>query len=153
MFRLSNQCKGNFPVKIQALHPAFQMPTRGSESAGGYDIYMPEAGSISGITSQKVGLGFAAAVPKGHVALVLPRSGIGFKHGLELNNTCGVIDPDYTGQWFAALRTKNGQAFSWAAGERLLQFIVVPFWAAELERVASLETTLRGEGGLGSTGQ
>lgn len=140
-------------MKFMAMHPAFVLPMRSTELAGGLDIFMPESGSISGNSSHKVGLGFAAQVPVGHVALLLPRSGVGFKTGLELNNTCGVIDPDYTGQWFAALRTKDGSPLSWLANERLLQMLVVPVSQVQPELVQSLDATARGAGGLGSTGR
>ena len=138
---------------FEALHPDFQLPTRGSEYAGGLDLYMPEPGSVGqhGLPT-KVRLGFAAAVPIGHVALLLPRSGVGSKNGLELNNTCGVIDSDYRGEWIAALRTKDGAYFKWSAGDRVLQMLVVPVASVTPELVDSLDATERGVGGFGSTG-
>ena len=139
-------------MRIKPLHPDFQMPTKGTNGAGAFDIYMPERGTANG-RETKVALGFAAEVPAGHVAMVLPRSGAGFKYGVELNNTCGVIDSDYRGEWFASLRTKNGLPFEWVAGERVLQFLIVPIKDEELELADELESTGRGEGGLGSTGK
>lgn len=136
---------------IKSLHPSFIMPTKGTDNAGAFDIYMPEDGSATG-TPQLIGLGFAAAVPEGHVALLLPRSSTGAKFGLELNNTCGVIDADYRGEWKAAIRTKSGLVHSWEAGERLLQFVVVPVAEVTLQLVNSLDNTQRGTGGFGSTG-
>lgn len=127
------------------------MPTKGTNGAGAFDIYMPIAGIANGI-SQLIGLGFAAAVPAGHVALLLPRSSSGAKFGLELNNTCGVIDSDYRGEWKAVIKTKSGLTFSWAAGDRVLQFLVVPVANITLEQVDSLDQTERGAGGFGSTG-
>jgi dUTP pyrophosphatase len=138
-------------MQIAAIHPNFIMPTKGTELSGAFDIYMPEDGT-AGAVSQFVKLGFAAAVPPWHVALLLPRSGAGAKHGLELNNTCGVIDSDYRGEWMAALRTKNGHAFSWKRGERILQFLVVPVAFIHLEQVHVLPETARGAGGFGSSG-
>jgi dUTP pyrophosphatase len=141
-------------MKIQLLRPNVLVPTRGTDHAGGYDIYMPEAGIMMSGHTYKVGLGFATAIPRNHVALILPRSGIGSKHGIELNNTCGVIDADYRGEWFATLNQKAGHnPLAWKASERLLQFIVVPVWTPDLEVVYSLDSTERGTGGLGSTGQ
>ena len=139
-------------MQITAIHSNFIMPTRGSEQAGAFDICMPEDGSVSGI-AQMVGLGFAAAVPPGHVALLLPRSSIGAKYGLELNNSCGIIDSDYRGEWKAALRTKDGSTFNWHARERLLQFLVIPLGSVSLEKVSSLDETKRGTNGFGSTGK
>jgi dUTP pyrophosphatase len=139
-------------MKITALHENFVMPTKGTEQAGAFDIYMPEDGEIYG-NSEMFGLGFAAAVPPGHVALLLPRSSTGAKYGLELNNSCGVIDSDYRGEWKAALRTKNGSLFAWNKGDRLLQFIVIPVANVLLEKVSTLDETKRGTEGFGSTGK
>lgn len=138
-------------MKIQSLHPAFIMPTKASEKAGAFDIYMPEPGTAIA-ASHLFGLGFAAAVPDGHVGVLLPRSSTGAKHGLELNNTCGVIDSDYRGEWKAAIRTKSGLPFSWQAGDRILQFMIVPLAEVSLELVDFLDETSRGTGGFGSTG-
>ena len=141
-------------MNIQPLRPGFKVPTRGTERAGGYDIYMPEPGVLErDVKGQMVPLGFAAEVPVGHVALLLPRSGAGAKLGVSLNNTVGVIDADYRGEWMACLRLKNHQPLTWEAGERLLQFVLVPVTTPELQVVDSLEDTVRGEGGFGSTNQ
>lgn len=137
-------------MKIQPLHPNFQSPTYGSEKAGALDLYMPARGSAN--TGKLIGLGFAAAVPEGHVALLLPRSGTGTKHGVELANTCGVIDSDYRGEWKAAIRTKHGRPFAWNVGDRVLQAVIVPVVQVELEIVGSLDETDRGSGGFGHTG-
>ena len=128
------------------------MPTKGSDQAGAYDIYMPQPGTATGAT-QFIGLGFATEVPSGHVALLLPRSSSGAKFGLELNNTCGVIDSDYRGEWKAAIKTKNGLPYPWLAGDRVLQFLIVPVANVTLELVESVEETDRGAGGFGSSGK
>jgi len=137
---------------IQSLHTAFIMPTKATDKAGAFDVYMPKAGTAVGST-QMFGLGFAAAVPSGHIGLLLPRSSTGAKHGVELNNTCGVIDSDYRGEWKAALRTKSGIPFGWEAGDRILQFMIVPIADVSLELVDSLDETDRGAGGFGSSGK
>lgn len=136
-------------MRIKSLHNNFVMPTKGTNGAGAFDIYMPAAGE----TSSLVGLGFSAEVPKNHVALILPRSSAGVKRGLELRNTCGVIDSDYRGEWKAAVQTKNGDVLQWSAGDRLLQFLVVPVSDVELELVDELDETTRGSGGFGSSGK
>ena len=108
---------------------------------------------MTGFGSRVIGLGFAMEVPQGYAALILPRSSAGAKFGLELNNTCGVIDSDYRGEWKAALRTKDGKLLKWAAGDRLLLFLIVPVASVHLELVDSVNKTERGEGGFGSTGK
>lgn len=140
-------------MRIKKLHPNFSMPSKGTKGAGAFDIFMPTDGSIVGNQTVKVGLGFAAEVPEGHVALLLPRSSSGSKYGLELNNSCGVIDSDYRGEWIANLRTKSGQHFSWETGERVLQFIIVPVANIELQLAETLDSTERGTGGFGSSGK
>lgn len=139
-------------MRIQSLHTGFIMPTKGSDQAGAYDTYMPEPGEARG-ASQIIGLGFAAEVPADHVALLLPRSGVGAKFGLELNNTCGVIDADYRGEWKVALRTKSGLPYSWNAGDRLIQFLIVPVAKVSFELTESLHETARSTGGFGHTGK
>ncbi len=140
-------------MNIQPLHTEFICPERSTEFAGGYDIFMPSSGTLHKDQIIKYNLGFAAQVPAGHVALLLPRSGAGSKFGLELNNTCGVIDHDYTGEWMATLRTKGGEPFYWDKGERVLQFVLVQISTPELIAVESLTETARGAGGFGSTGK
>ena len=139
-------------MRIKPISDNFIMPTKGSNDAGAIDLYMPEAGSVDG-TEVKIPLGFAAAIPKGYVGLLLPRSGVGAKHGLELNNTCGVIDADYRGEWVAVMRTKSGNEFCWQAKDRVLQCVLVPVLSPTLERVEDLDVTDRGEGGFGSSGK
>lgn len=139
-------------MQVKPLHPNFIMPVKATKGAGAFDIHMPEAGYIAG-TSKFIGLGFAAKVPENHVALLFPRSGAGAKYGVELNNTCGVIDSDYLGEWKAAMKTKSGLYFQWEAGERVLQFLIVPVADVTLELVTDLGTTERGEGGFGSSGK
>lgn len=138
-------------MKIHLLRPTASLPKRGTPHSAGFDIYMPEDGKVNG-TAVKFGLGFASEIPEGWMALLLPRSGVGFKHGLEVNNTVGVIDADYRDEWFASLRTKSGLEFSWKAGERILQAVLVPRYLGEIVEVDSVEMTER-TGGLGSTGQ
>lgn len=152
-------------MNIEPLHPNFRLPTRATTLSGGFDLYMPEAGHVgefweratdeeeSVVKPVKVKLGFAAEVPEGYVALLLPRSSSGVKHSLELENTCGVIDADYRGEWMAFLGTKNGEAFEWKAGDRVLQFLLVPVLTPELSIVNSVSKTARGIGGVGSTGK
>lgn len=144
-------------MQFKALRPAFTketLPQRSSTLAGGYDLFMVEAGALlHRNTHTIVKLGFAAAVPDGYVALILPRSGAGAKQGVELRNTVGVIDADYRGEWMVAVSQRELGELSWAKGERLFQFILVPVGSPELELVEELPSTERGAGGFGSTGE
>lgn len=146
-------------MDFKRIHQDVQLPVRASDSAGGLDIMMPTAGRVrarenaSVPTHSIVPLGFAAKVPDDHVALILPRSGAGAKHGVQLRNTVGVIDSDYTGEWAVAVSQREGTDLEWSAGERLFQFIVVPVAQIEVNEVEELQKTQRGAGGFGSTGQ
>lgn len=141
-------------MEIIKLHPDLIAPKRGSEEAGGYDLYMPEAGDTLGETNKLTCLGFAAKVPVGHVGLILPRSSAGVNLDVRLGNTAGVIDSDYEGEWKANIRQPSGAVLHWGAGDRLLQFIIVPISTPELEFVEQFsKSSARGTGGLGSTGK
>lgn len=141
-------------MNIKPLHEGFKCPTRGTDKSGGFDIYMPSDGHVEPQADEGfiVKLGFSAAVPEGHVGLIVPRSGKGVKNGLALNNTVGVIDADYRGEWMASLRIHNGVGLSWDAGDRLLQYLIVPVATPEPVVVEDLDDTDRGTGGWGSTG-
>lgn len=140
-------------MQIKPLHQNFILPTKATDGAGAFDIYMVTPGIVQGVYACLVPLGFSTAIPPGYVALILPRSGIGAKRGLELNNTVGVIDSDYRGEWKAMLRLKDGQQYSWEAGDRLLQFLIVPIADVKLELVTELTATGRDTAGFGSTGK
>lgn len=140
-------------MRIKPLYKNFIMPVKSTQKAGAFDIYMPSEGQCTGAAPELYGLGFAAAVPEGYAAIILPRSGVGAKFGVELNNTCGLIDSDYRGEWKAALRTKNGLQFTWDAGERVLQFMVIPLAHVILREVDSLDETERDNSGFGSSGK
>lgn len=141
-------------MEIIQLHPDLLPPTRGTEGAAGYDVYMPAAGNTLGGSAGLHGLGFACKVPAGHVALILPRSSAGVKLGVRLGNTAGVIDSDYEGEWKVNIQGKPGDVVQWAAGERLFQFIVVPVATPELKFVKEFSnSSQRGAGGFGSTGK
>lgn len=140
-------------LKIKPLHENFKAPKQATDGSGGFDIYMVEGGHIPQDGKVQVSLGFAAAFPKRHMAIIAPRSGVGTNDLLELANTVPFMDADYTGPWLATMRTKDGSPFSWNMHDRLLQFAIIPIPETELEIVDDLDETERGEGGHGSTGR
>jgi dUTP pyrophosphatase len=89
----------------------------------------------------------------GYAALILPRSGLGHKHGIVLGNLVGLIDSDYQGQLMVSAWNRSQQAFELAPLERLAQLVIVPVVQAEFNVVEDFETSQRGEGGFGSTGR
>ncbi|AOF83601.1 dUTP diphosphatase family protein [Methyloversatilis sp. RAC08] len=88
----------------------------------------------------------------GLAAIVLPRSGLGHKHGIVLGNLVGLIDSDYQGQIFVSLWNRGDTAFVLQPMERIAQLVVVPVVQVELRRVDTFDASSRGEGGFGSTG-
>jgi dUTP pyrophosphatase len=88
----------------------------------------------------------------GLAAMVLPRSGLGHKHGIVLGNLVGLIDSDYQGQIFVSLWNRGEVPFVLQPMERIAQLVIVPVVQVQLRKVASFDATRRGEGGFGSTG-
>ncbi|WP_440224586.1 dUTP diphosphatase [Dokdonella sp. MW10] len=86
-------------------------------------------------------------------ALVLPRSGLGHKHGIVLGNGTGLIDADYQGPLMVSCWNRSMQAFTIEPGERIAQLVVMPVMRACFEVVDAFEPTVRGEGGFGSSGR
>ncbi len=89
----------------------------------------------------------------GFAAMVLPRSGLGHKHGIVLGNLVGLIDSDYQGQIFVSLWNRGLRAFTLNPLERIAQLVVVPVLQVQLNVVDDFATSERGAGGFGSTGK
>jgi len=89
----------------------------------------------------------------GYCALILPRSGLGHKHGIVLGNLVGLIDSDYQGQLMVSAWNRGQQPFELVPMERLAQLAIVPVVQATFNLVDAFETSQRGEGGFGSTGR
>ncbi|HFD13185.1 MAG TPA: dUTP diphosphatase [Crenotrichaceae bacterium] len=86
-------------------------------------------------------------------AILLPRSGLGHKHGIVLGNLVGLIDSDYQGQVFVSCWNRSHQPFNIEIGERVAQLVLVPVIHAQFEVVDSFTESSRGEGGFGHTGR
>jgi len=89
----------------------------------------------------------------GLVAMVLPRSGLGHRHGIVLGNLVGLIDSDYQGELMVSCWNRGQEPFTLKPGERIAQLVVVPVVQVELEIVANFEATARGAGGFGHSGR
>lgn len=98
------------------------------------------------------GLAIHVADP-GFAAVILPRSGLGHKHGIVLGNLVGLIDSDYQGQLMVSCWNRGQTAFTIEPFERIAQLVIVPVVQATLRRVDRFETSERGVGGFGSTGR
>jgi dUTP pyrophosphatase len=129
-------------------------PTRAHDDDAGYDLRASEAATLSPGERASVGTGVAVAIPDGHAGLVLPRSGLAARHGISLVNAPGLIDAGYRGEVrVLLLNTDREASFEVAPGDRVAQLVIVRHEAPELVEVASLDETVRGDGGFGSTGR
>ncbi|MEE8429085.1 MAG: dUTP diphosphatase [Gammaproteobacteria bacterium] len=86
-------------------------------------------------------------------AVLLPRSGLGHKHGIVLGNLVGLIDSDYQGQIFVSCWNRGRETFNVQPGERIAQMVFVPIIRAQFEVVQEFDASARGEGGFGHTGR
>ena len=89
----------------------------------------------------------------GYAALILPRSGLGHKHGIVLGNLVGLIDSDYQGQLMVSAWNRSASAFTIEPMERIAQMVIVPVVQASFQIVDAFEASQRGAGGYGSTGR
>jgi len=89
----------------------------------------------------------------GYAALILPRSGLGHKHGIVLGNLVGLIDSDYQGQLMVSAWNRSDTAFTIEPMERIAQLMIVPVLQAQFNVVTEFPASQRGEGGYGSTGK
>lgn len=143
-------------MHYMALREDFIKPEYKTDGSAGFDIYCQEDTVLVSGMNTVVNLGFAAEVPEGHVALLLPRSSTGIK-GVSLRNTIGVIDSDYRGEWIANLVVDEispntwGETLEFKKGDRILQCVILPINQVKLEQVQSLTETKRNKGGFGST--
>ena len=147
-------------IKLQKVTEDARMPIKGSEHAAAYDVYAHSITSENG--KVKVGLGFKTEIPKGYKGIIVPRSNL-TKFNWVLNNSYGVIDSDYRGEWmaiFTAIPTiafvsegeDNLNRFPYNIGDRVAQIYFEEVLPISFEVVPELESSERGEGGFGSTG-
>lgn len=134
---------------------AFPLPTYATDGAAGIDLRACVAGAL------EVGAGETHLVPTGiaiHMAdsslaaVVLPRSGLGHKHGIVLGNLVGLIDSDYQGEIKVSCWNRSGESFTIRPGERIAQLVFVPVVCGEFEIVDEFDASNRGAGGFGHSG-
>ena len=140
-------------INIKKLTGTAKIPTRGSYSAAGYDLYSNESSiiTIQPHTTYKIHTGIAVEIPEGYFGAIFARSGIATKRGLRPANCVGVIDADYRGEVIVALHNDTETAHYVPLEDRVAQLIVIPFMPLEFNEVAELSSTERDIGGFGST--
>lgn len=144
----------SFKMNVKKLNERAVVPVYSSEYAAGADIYAceDEAVTVPAGKTVLIHTGIAMAIPEGYVGLIFARSGLATKRGLAPANKVGVIDSDYRGEIMVALHNHSDEDRIVESGERIAQIAFVPYVSADFEVCAELDSTVRGEGGFGSTG-
>jgi len=146
------------PVDVRVLDPriAGQMPAYATTGSAGLDLRACldapldlQPGEAKLIPT---GLAIHIADP-GLAAMILPRSGLGHKHGIVLGNLVGLIDADYQGPLMVSCWNRGATAYTVQPFERIAQLVIVPVVQAEFRVVESFDASARGSGGFGSTGR
>ncbi|EOH6356868.1 TPA: dUTP diphosphatase [Acinetobacter baumannii] len=147
-------------VQVKLLDPRlgkeWPLPSYATAGSAGLDLRacLDEAIEIESGQTVLVKTGMAIYIHDVNFAgLILPRSGLGHKHGIVLGNLVGLIDSDYQGELMVSVWNRGQTTFRLEPGERLAQYVLVPVVQAEFEQVEEFEETLRGAGGFGHTGK
>lgn len=151
--------KSEHRLEVKLLDPRFgdewPMPAYATEASAGLDLraaleapLVLEPGDAALVPS---GLAIHLADP-GLCAVVLPRSGLGHRHGIVLGNGTGLIDADYQGPLLISTFNRGREAYTIAPGDRIAQLVVLPIVRAMLQVVDTFEQSARGAGGFGHTG-
>ena len=148
------------PVQIKAVDPRlgqqFPLPEYATDGSAGMDLRacVDEPLRIAPGETRLIPTGFAMHVADcGLAAVILPRSGLGHKHGIVLGNLVGLIDSDYQGQVFVSCWNRSAEPFVVEPGARIAQLVFVPVVRVEWQVVQEFEASPRGEGGFGHTGR
>ena len=134
----------------------FPLPKYETEGSAGMDLRacIDETIILEPGQTQLIPTGIAIHIgdPK-LAATILPRSGLGHKHGIVLGNLIGLIDSDYQGQLFISCWNRGQTTFNIKAGDRIAQLVFLPIVQAEFKLVEEFDQSFRGEGGFGSSGK
>ena len=132
------------------------LPTHATDGSAGMDLRacVEQSTVIQPGQTLLIPTGFAMHISDpGMAAVILPRSGLGHKHGLVLGNLVGLIDSDYQGQVYVSCWNRSEKEFEVEVGMRIAQLVFVPVVLADFEVVESFEASERGAGGFGHTGR
>jgi dUTP pyrophosphatase len=142
-------------VKIHRLPHALDLPLPAYATLGsaGLDLRSTESLTLKPGARALVPTGIAIALPNGFEAQVRPRSGLAVKHGVTVLNSPGTIDSDYRGEIKVPLVNHGQEDFVITRGDRIAQMVIAAVTIAELFEVETLDDTVRGAGGFGSSGK
>ena len=134
----------------------FPLPDYATEGAAGMDLraMLNTPLELAPGATHLIPTGMAIHIQDPHLAaVILPRSGLGHKHGIVLGNLVGLIDSDYQGQLFVSCWNRGRQSFRIEVGERIAQLVILPVVKARFDLVGEFSETDRGEGGFGHSGR
>lgn len=138
-------------IQVKKLSEDAQIPTAGTPFAAGYDLYAAHDGVIYPKNRKLIKTNLAISIPAGYYGRIAPRSGLAFKHGIDV--LAGVIDSDYRGDVGVILFNSDiANEFEVKKGDRIAQIIIEKCMSAFWSEVSELETSVRAGGGFGSTG-
>jgi dUTP pyrophosphatase len=145
-------------IDIRVLDPrmAAQLPAYATPGSAGLDLRacLDAAVVLAPGQTTLIPTGLAIHIADtGLAAMILPRSGLGHKHGIVLGNLVGLIDSDYQGQLMVSCWNRGQTAFTIEPLERIAQMVIVPVVQAKFRLVDDFDASVRGEGGFGSTGK
>ena len=139
----------------QKIGQTIPLPEHATDGSAGVDLRacLEEALVIKPGETHLIGTGISIHIGNpGYAAMLLPRSGLGHKHGIVLGNLVGLIDSDYQGELKVSCWNRGDTEFTIKPGERICQMVIVPVVQAEYEIVQEFDASDRGEGGFGHTG-
>ncbi len=142
-------------LKVKKVRDNAKLPTRATEGSAGYDLYacIDKPLLLKGGDTAVIPTGIAIGLDDPHyAAFIYARSGLAIKHGIGLLNSVGVIDSDYRGEICVGVINQISEAYEIQPFERIAQMIIEPVALPELAEVETLDETVRGAGGFGSTG-
>ena len=142
-------------LRIKKLRENATVPTYGSEFAAGADLYaaIDEAVTIEPDETKMIPTGLAFEIPAGYAGFIYARSGLACKKSLAPANKVGVVDSDYRGEVMVALHNHGKESRTIEPVERIAQMVIAPYITANFILCDSLDDTIRGDGGFGSTGR
>ena len=151
---------GRAPLRVRIIDPRlgadFPLPQYATAGSAGLDLRacLEKPLELAPGRAELIPTGLAIYLEDpGLAAVVLPRSGLGHRHGIVLGNLVGLIDSDYQGELMVSCWNRAQEPFTLIPGERIAQLVIIPVVQVQLEIVANFDATARGAGGFGHSGR
>lgn len=139
-------------IQIKRIDPELPVPTFANKGDAGADLYAAVGVTVGPFSTALIPIGFAVAIPTGHVGFICPRSGLS-SHNVTVANAPGVLDSGYRGEIMVRLANHADTAYTVERGDRIAQLVILPIDTPRFRVVDSLDDTERGAKGFGSSGK